>query len=1030
MKRNLLESAINYLNNTTDYRIAHLVILELAASTVAAPAYIYLTDYPDAITYDGKVYEPNKVTKVGTVRQTQGLTNYKLNITVAGEWEEELARALVENGNTSYVGKDITVLRAYLDDAGNIIPFDKDTNGPMEYFYGDITDINVKEGVSNNVSDVTWSCAGKFQDFELVNGRMTDDIAHRGLISDGQGNYVPSDGAKRLAYQSDTGFQHANQTINVVSKYTAKETRYKMKSSWFGLKSKLKEYTVDVEKELELGVDLNAKYLPRVYGVRRVPGIPVFIDTKRSDANEVYIVYAFCEGEIDAFLNFYIGSEPCICLNSTTANAKVCLGNQENGDTLSAFISAAGQEDLRDLSDSRVKTRPTLASADSSVLSAPTLRLVEESIRRTERYESTGVPINSFVGDATVTRTEGTRHLDTFDIVTDSGSKWIQVFHGKPDQEACQTLVSLAAANNFLLQKDWTPEAGNTKASYWDSNSKLLDTAYVVMKMRISGEETEIPQLEAVVSGACVSTFDSAGNETVNQYSLNPVWHLLDYMTNPICGGGLTIDKVDLASFANVAAVQDEITSTYDNDFLRYWRYVGWKTAPVDQTSIGDDPQKTKMQCNTVVETKEPVNKNIQMLLEQFDGTINIVGNKYQLTIENDDAAIAFIDILDVIGAIETKDLSATGKWNSIEASIIDPGLDWATNQINFFNNDYLVQDKGIPKKGRVVFNCITNYYTAREWAQRQLAKSRFSREITMLLPPKYVYLEPNSNVTFSYARFSYDNKKFRVKSTDLQDDGTIRVTLQDYDSSMFNTNDSPQAPETDVVNPVPQMPANLTYVQLPDPNFPYANDDYGVFGLLIWDIPENDTSIMRYDVRDWLDEATDYIVPLTNKIQNTSTGIYYYYMPVAAIQAETDYIFKVRTIAKSGYGSKYAILRVTTGTGLTPATLPAVTNIQITGLTEFGEFSGSDVTLTWQAGDSSSTQYNIQVLDENDNIISTSSGNQYHTVTGTETFTYTYTINKADYASNHGGVLGAYRKLKFRVRAYNGVVYSNWTEY
>jgi len=279
MSRNLLPSALDYLANTNDVRIAHLVRQELSESTELLPVFTYLTDYANDIVWAGQTYEAGKITKVGDLRQTQGLTNYKLSIDVAGEFQEELDKGLVENLNKSYVGKEIEVLRAYLDEGANIIPFDKTTNGPMQYFIGDISDINITENIVSGNSTVKWDCAGKFQDFELVNGRVTDDASHRGLVSNLDGSTSPSNGAKREAYKLDTGFQHANQTINTVSEYMTNETRYRMKSSWLGFRTSTEEYQVEIKNTFELGLDLAAKFIPRVYGVRKIPGIPIFLDS-------------------------------------------------------------------------------------------------------------------------------------------------------------------------------------------------------------------------------------------------------------------------------------------------------------------------------------------------------------------------------------------------------------------------------------------------------------------------------------------------------------------------------------------------------------------------------------------------------------------------------------------------------------------------------------------------------------------------------------------------------------------------------
>ena len=485
-------------------------------------------DYQSDVLLEGNTYAAGKVLKVGEIRQTQGITNYKLSIDIAGEFEVELNRGLVENTNTSYIGKSIQVLRAYLDSAGNIIPFDLDTEGPMEYFTGDVSDINISESVTKGSSTVTWQCAGKFQDFELVNGRVTDDASHRGLAVNADGNLAPSDAAKKESHKTDKGFQHANQTINVVTNYTSSETRYKVKSSWLGFRTKTVKYEVQVENSLELGLDLSAKFLPKLYGVRKTSGIPVFLDTLVSDPRRLYVVYAFSEGEIESFLNFYINNSPIICSSESDQNNSVCLGNQANGDTLSAFSaleSSSAYENLIENTFNTGKFGDRSAEYEPIILQIPPVEAGRSS-------------------------TEGTRDREEFNIINqEQGVAWVQVFHGKTDQAACETLKNIAGAGNFRLQQAWLTEKYGTrtkttaeKQEYWDQHCKLLDTSYIVMEIAITEDNSEIPEIEAVISGTLVDTYSNTDNGTTpvpgttppayksltKTVSLNPAWQVLD----------------------------------------------------------------------------------------------------------------------------------------------------------------------------------------------------------------------------------------------------------------------------------------------------------------------------------------------------------------------------------------------------------------------------------------------------------------------------------------------------------------------
>mgnify|MGYP000073443807 CR=1 FL=1 len=76
---------------------------------------------------------------------------------------------------------------------------------------------------------------------------------------------------------------YSEQAINLVSIYQAKETKTRLekKKKFFGLIKKYNqvEYEVEVDKEVDLRFNLDAKHLPVVYGVQKLSSFPVFVDT-------------------------------------------------------------------------------------------------------------------------------------------------------------------------------------------------------------------------------------------------------------------------------------------------------------------------------------------------------------------------------------------------------------------------------------------------------------------------------------------------------------------------------------------------------------------------------------------------------------------------------------------------------------------------------------------------------------------------------------------------------------------------------
>lgn len=992
----ILQSARDYLTSATSVKIAHLVEIELAGNN---NVFSYGTDYLSSITISGKTYSAGRVMSVGGVKFTQGITNYTVSVTVPGEYQDELDKVTTDS---SYEGRRINIYRVFLDNLGQVIPIDDETGGPLIWFQGKITSISLSDPITKGSSKVTFNCAGLLADFEKVNGRITDDAAHRGLVSGVLGP-IPSNGAKRVEYQTDTGFLHANQTISTNIKYLALEKEYYLKKSWGGLKTKLREREVQVERQLDLKTSLEAKYLPVIYGVRRVQGIPVFLDVLRSNPSKMYCVYAFCEGEIDSFLNVYVDGVSAICgPGGNTEDSGLCMGNMENGDTLGMYSVTTRKEERQrqlDIGPFRVRI-PELLEDFSSF--------------------TTGAASQSRVG---------TVHEQKINIMAENGPIMMQFYHGKSDQTPCQELVNIAASNGFLVQNNTTnPTGGSWGSSYWAGASSgvtgaaLLDTAYIVAVFDISEDRTALPQIEAIISGRKVRVYSTPSTFTT-QISLNPVWHLLDYLVNPIFGGGLSYTDVNLPSFISAAAQLDIQDTSYQTSFNTMWRYLGWETPT---------GTRARMQCNTLMAAEEPVTKLVEGLLDQFNGSLVPVQGKYVLSVETDSASKADITQFDIIGAVRISDRANKDKWNSIQASMQDPALGWGTNQITFFNSTYLTQDNGIRKQGRASFQHITNYYTARSWAQFLLNKSRFSKKVTITTYYKFFELQPNDNVTFTFPKYGFvaPNNKFRVVEIELRETGLIDITLERYDSSLFAVENQTKVPILEPTGPVVPPPANLTFTNLPNPaalislpeGFRGGVVSWGPGGenilhwaMLVYTRPAESTAIFVQDgpIR-IIEDSKQASISLQTKV-----------FELLELQPLTEYQIKVQGVSKYGDRSPYNIIGFTTGEVIDVAVVPRIKGFRCINSDSNGIFSGPFPSFEWDAQEDPTklTSIELQLLDPSDDSVLDSIVLDKTSVA----VSYLFSSNKSAYFIKTG-LIGAFRNLVPRIRAKFNSLNSEWS--
>ena len=409
--------------------------------------------------------------------------------------------------NPSFVNREVFVYKAYIN------PETGATYGdPVLTFKGIVASTNIQESPTS--SKVQWNLTSHWGDFQEVRGRLTTDELHRALDANGLPN-------KNLTikpeYASDLGFLHAETSLNTIAVYQTTETRTRLKSKkrgglaglFGGKKYYQEEYQVQVDNEVDLSVHLQGRYLPVVYGVHRINGIPIFADTKNDNSKEVYVVYAIAEGKVHGLYNAFIDGSPLICVDkpdfdvrnasngTDSENTQLqCYGRADVGNTLSGSITESNTDTEIDYGNEDIFTTDAQGNTtrvDSSSVSDTRIgdyRTVNES----------NIPTLT-AGDAA-----GLRHKETFSI-SHPYSMFFTFYQGKDDQVGDNNLTTIAQAGNFKRQTDYY----SGEKLYWSPNHRLLDTAYVVMKFTIDADQTTIPEVEYVIKGKTIECFNYDG---------------------------------------------------------------------------------------------------------------------------------------------------------------------------------------------------------------------------------------------------------------------------------------------------------------------------------------------------------------------------------------------------------------------------------------------------------------------------------------------------------------------------------------
>ena len=487
--------------------------------------------------------DDNKTAIVTPINATLVATTESMLLTFKNP---EVEGILLDRGQASYaryINRDVFVYKAHINtDTGAII------GSPYLLFKGIIAGGKLTED-PNKSSIISWTLTSHWGDFSRVQGRLTSDPYHRALDQ----NNIPDPKATiRPEYAGDLGFLHSEQAINLVAIYQVMETRYRLKkkSSFFGLKKSysMEEYQVQVDREADLRFNLEARYLPVVYGVNKIDSIPVFVDTLNTDSKKVFVAYALCEGQIAGLYDIYFDDTSSICIDEndfdtrssqTTENTidVLCQGRADRGDTL---------------------TSQNINSTTAETFPGSLFALGNDSWGRSGRREAffvSGIgwlpvlfqdtPGGASISGAGITHEKGTRFESPIDTR-------LQFHAGKPNQPANNILLS--NADNFKVATDYY--SGDDP--YWGANHRLLDTAYVVAEYQIGEGETTIPSLEFVVRGKGVECFNYDYS-----YIQDPAYAGSDASTSAFTfGESVTLKKVSDNSTIGTVTIADIYTIT------------------------------------------------------------------------------------------------------------------------------------------------------------------------------------------------------------------------------------------------------------------------------------------------------------------------------------------------------------------------------------------------------------------------------------------------------------------------------------
>ena len=541
-------------------------------------------------------------------------TDSGVSVTISLE-SDEIKAVLNEKetnslANPSFLNREVFVHKVFIDpETGDIVG-----NSSILIFKGIIAGCSIDEGPTK--SNVKWNLTSHWGDWSQVGGRLTTDDTHRALDLKGKSD---PDLTIKPEYADDLGFIHSETTLSAIANYKTYETEivYKMKKrgGFAGLlggkKLTSKEVQKEIDNEVDLNIGLQGKYLPVVYGVQRLPGIPVFADTDANNSKIVYVADAMCEGEIHSLYNLYIDGVPLICTDandadvrgstSTSTNADgtlkkdeaalQCYGRADKGDTLGGAADTGVASALTNYVSTSPLSQMYLEAVEDGA-DADEIKNIYRNLQRQASYwfanvSQTAVPsITAQSADA-----GGLQHQEHGSISHPHNMSF--TFNkGSNSQLASNMLVTQAQGTGFKRQNDYY----ESDVPYWSPDHRLLDTAYMVNAFVISADSTEIPELEYVVRGRVLECYNFD-----NSYVPDTVLGGSDSEANFKEGDTVTVERsTDGSSWATTNVEGDSSDTSFrilhkylltNNDGTTHYRFLLDQTPDLD--AVNGLPAKT-----------------------------------------------------------------------------------------------------------------------------------------------------------------------------------------------------------------------------------------------------------------------------------------------------------------------------------------------------------------------------------------------------------------------------------------------------
>lgn len=362
--------------------------------------------------------------------------------------------------------------------------------------------------------------------------------------------------------------------------------------------------------------------------------------------------------------------------------------------------------------------------------------------------------------------------------------------------------------------------------SFEENPFEVGNFAYLALNLEATGTINGTPLVTSIVKGRTVDVYTSAEESPVNQFSDNPAWCVLDFLTNARYGLGnlVSIDDIDIDSFVTVGEYCDQS----DANGARHGR------------------------LDLVVDSVLPALDVLQLMLKSFGGFIQLVGGKIALGVDKDEVSSQLFDESNILAGTLQYDVASAQDSTSINRLNVrfrNKEKDYATDTFRLQVDEEISSERDVVERNIELFG-VTRPVDVERQARRILNVLRTNiRSVEFQADMSTLQSRVGDVVSITHSLPGWDKKKFRIVSIEESPDQTRRITALEHNSSVYTTQDSvvTAVPNTNLFNPF-LPPSGVTSVDLV-PEFSVQLDGTIQNNLDVsWDYPSNQGASMGVD--------------------------------------------------------------------------------------------------------------------------------------------------------------------------------------